>query len=271
MNSAQQEIDDGKRFAFGANWAEFLSHLDEQCIAIAELSLTELLQVEDLQGKTFLDIGSGSGLFSLCAKRLGATVHSFDFDPQSVACTQELRSRYFSDDPDWKIESGSALDAEYLQSLGSFDVVYSWGVLHHTGSMWQALDNVTALCAPKGKLAIAIYNDQGLRSKLWWCVKKIYCSGAIGRWAMLSLFIPWFFVRTLLVSLVHRHNEFAKYRRNRGMSIIRDWIDWLGGFPFEVATVEQIVSFYEERGFRLINSKKTKRLGCNEFVFVRES
>ena len=102
-------------------------------------SLREMLGMEDLRGQSFLDIGSGSGLFSLAARRLGARVHSFDYDPHSVAGTKELRRRFFREDPAWTVESGSALDADYVRGLGPFDIVYSWGVLHHTGSMWEAL------------------------------------------------------------------------------------------------------------------------------------
>ena len=115
------------RFDFGENWARFLTVLDDDRIQEAERSLREMLQVESLDGRRFLDIGSGSGLFSLAARRLGATVHSFDYDPQSVASTAELRRRYFPEDTHWVVEQGSALDAAYLESLGTFDIVYSWG------------------------------------------------------------------------------------------------------------------------------------------------
>ena len=155
------EVASGERFEFGKNWAAFLSVLDDERIATAEDSLKEMLECEDLQGKKFLDIGSGSGLFSLAARRLGATVHSFDFDPNSFACTQELRRRYFPGDADWRIEQGSALDSKYLESLGKFDIVYSWGVLHHTGEMWKALENATLPVGAGGKLFVAIYNDTG--------------------------------------------------------------------------------------------------------------
>src|SRR5438128_6035457 len=109
------EVASGERFEFGRNWSAFLSVLDEDRIAKAEESLKQMLEVENLAGKTFLDIGSGSGLFSLAARRLGARVHSFDFDSNSFACTQELRSRYFGGDADWRVEQGSALDAEYVK------------------------------------------------------------------------------------------------------------------------------------------------------------
>src|SRR5215471_7732319 len=117
-----------RRFEFGDNWLDFARDLRAEQIAEAEQSLRRLLRCDTLAGKRFLDAGSGSGLFSLAARRLGAEVHSFDFDPQSVACTQELRRRFFPQDALWRVEAASVLDQAYLQSLGTFDVVYSWGV-----------------------------------------------------------------------------------------------------------------------------------------------
>ena len=169
------EVAAGERFQFGENWARFLAVLNDERIAQAENSLKKFLECDSLQGLTFLDIGSGSGLFSLAARKLGAKVFSFDYDSHSVACTQKLRSRYFPEDPNWRVESGSALDSDYLESLGQFDIVYSWGVLHHTGQMWKAIDNACGRVKPGGRFFLAIYNDEGTASKRWLRTKQIFC------------------------------------------------------------------------------------------------
>ncbi|MEO7041261.1 MAG: methyltransferase, partial [Gemmatimonadaceae bacterium] len=173
--AAKREIEAGSRFGFGANWSDFLSVVDEQRVDASVASLTALLPASRIEGHTFLDVGCGSGLSSLAAQRLGAArVCSFDFDDQSVASTRELKRRLAPDSADWTVMQGSILDDECVTQLGAWDVVYSWGVLHHTGRMWYALANASKLVRPGGTLFIAIYNDQGAGSRFWARVKRIY-------------------------------------------------------------------------------------------------
>lgn len=272
----KREIESGERFEFGKNWSAFLAHLSEDRILKAENSLRQMLEVEDLNGKTFLDIGSGSGLFSLAARRLGAKVFSFDFDSNSYACTLELKRRYFDDDANWTIEQSSALDAEYVKSLGTFDIVYSWGVLHHTGEMWKGLENAALAVAENGKLFVAIYNDTGSQAGRWHWIKKTYCKLPDilkSPFAVLAIF-PDEAKRFLGCALKGKPQQYISdwknYRNERGMNRWHDIIDWVGGFPYEVATPDEIFEFYKAKGFTLQKLKTGGvGLGCNEFVFEK--
>jgi 2-polyprenyl-3-methyl-5-hydroxy-6-metoxy-1,4-benzoquinol methylase len=276
MNMNAAEIARGERFEFGQNWSQFLASLDEERVRQAEKSLREMLEVTSLAGKTFLDIGSGSGLFSLAARRLGARVHSFDFDPKSVACTRQLKKNFFSDDESWKIEEGSALDSEYLKSLGQFDVVYSWGVLHHTGHLWAAMENAQERVAPGGKFFIALYNDTGSQSARWLWVKKTYNSlpGILRTPFAFVVIIPGelkLMAKSVLTLNPGRYiGSWTNYRDNRGMTKWRDIIDWVGGYPYEVSTPDEVFDFCRAHGFTLTKLKCGHvGWGCNEFVFEK--
>jgi 2-polyprenyl-6-hydroxyphenyl methylase/3-demethylubiquinone-9 3-methyltransferase len=268
---ALDEIRRGERFAFGANWRQFLEGLTPARIAEAVASMRELVGVESLRGKSFLDIGSGSGLFSLAARRLEARVHSFDFDPQSVACTESLRAQFHPADPEWRIETGSVLDPAFVASVGRHDVVYSWGVLHHTGAMWQAVGNACTAVRPGGLLVIALYNRQPLLTPFWVGVKRLY--QVLPRMLQPVLVFPFFLLFALLgllADLVALRSPLKRWRgqQRRGMRMYWDAVDWVGGWPFEVASPAEVVEFCRPRGFRLERIRTVGgRHGCNEFVF----
>jgi 2-polyprenyl-6-hydroxyphenyl methylase/3-demethylubiquinone-9 3-methyltransferase len=253
-------------FSFGRNWQRFLESLTDERIARAEESLTDWLG--RLRGKTFLDIGCGSGLFSLAAHRLGAAaVASFDVDSASVNCCERLRERAGSPGS-WQVHRGSVLDEAFMRRLGKFDVVYSWGVLHHTGAMWHAIREAARHVAPGGTLHLALYN-RASGWKTWLRLKRLYnrlpgagkrlmewtYAGAWGAWSLVRLRSPWRRIR--------------EYRSHRGMSWRTDVVDWLGGLPYEVATVAEVKEFVAKEApqLRPVRVLEVTTTACNWFLF----
>ena len=275
--ATRAEPSDADRFQFGENWRRFAAGLTPAGHELARESLTEMLGDDVLTGRTFLDLGSGSGLFSLAAVELGAKhVHSLDYDPASVATARQLKERY-APEADWTIEEASVLERKHMAALGQSDVVYSWGVLHHTGDMWTALDLACDRVSPGGTLFVSIYNDQGPWSRAWRLVKRTY--NRLPHW----LRAPYAILVTLPGEMRRLVFDTIKLRPldwfygwvgdpydERGMSRWHDLIDWAGGYPFEVAKPEEVLDFCAARGFVL------RRLttaggghGCNEFLFER--
>jgi 2-polyprenyl-3-methyl-5-hydroxy-6-metoxy-1,4-benzoquinol methylase len=265
--------DHERRFEFGANWRRFLDMVDSARIRTAEESLRNMFAESPLRGRSFIDVGCGSGLFSLAARNLGAKVHSLDYDPQSVECARVLRERFCPGDADWSIERGSAVEEIYMRRLGQHDIVYSWGVLHHTGDMWRALELTGELVKSGGALVVSIYNDQGQRSERWKRIKRYYANSPKWRQKL----IVWFaFLRIWGPQLTRDFlrgrglSTWRNYGSDRGMSAWHDLVDWVGGYPFEVAKPEEIFEFFKKRGFELQALKTCGGgIGCNEFLFVR--
>ncbi|MEU4830217.1 class I SAM-dependent methyltransferase [Streptosporangium sp. NPDC023615] len=316
MDENLLQVRRGDRFAFGRNWTSFVGLVDEDRVRRAVDSLRATLGVEDLAGHTFLDVGCGSGLFSLAAYRLGARVHSFDADAEAVEAAVRLRHAFAPEASGtaeggtsescltvereatevspaveresadasrkvtresagacWTIEQGSILDGGRLARLGTFDVVYAWGVLHHTGDMWRAFDATVGLVAPGGLLFVSLYNDQGRQSRVWTAVKRRYNrSGPVTRGALIAgsavyVYRAW---PLLAVARLLRGGAGPADVQPRGMSRRHDLLDWVGGYPFEVSRPERVLARARAHDLDLLALKTCAGgLGCNEYLLRR--
>lgn len=261
------------KFEFGKNWQNFLNnHFSNKSVEASKKQLVDFLGSDFLKGKTFVDFGSGSGLHSLSALESGASkVVSIDADQEAVRCTESLKenSPY---NLNWEIKKGSLLDDNFLSTLGNFDVVYCWGVAHHTGNMWQALENIALNVKEGGLLFVAIYNyvEGGQGSKMWYKIKKFYNQAPF----LIKKIMEWVYISyNFLFLILHLKNPLTvirNYKIKRGMAWKTDLVDWLGGYPYEYASVKEIFDFYTKKGFELKNIKTTNYIGCNQFLFIKK-
>ncbi len=254
-------------FDFGENWDHFSRDvLDAGRLAAAAASLGDLVGAERLAGARVCDIGCGSGLFSIAAGTLGAaSVLGFDINPRAVEVARR-NAAALAPDADGRVvfTRGSALDGAFTAGLGRFDVAYAWGSLHHTGAMWPAIANAAGLVDDGGTLVLALYNRHW-SSPGWTAVKILYnlCPRPL-RPLLNGLFGAVIYLATLLVT------GSSPLRKERGMDFHYDVIDWLGGYPYEYASIEEVRTRVEALGFRLERALPPRvPTGCNEFVFRR--
>jgi 2-polyprenyl-6-hydroxyphenyl methylase/3-demethylubiquinone-9 3-methyltransferase len=254
-------------FSFGKNWSKYLDTVSDSDVKSAEQDITRWLGEAYVKDKTVIDIGSGSGIHSLAFYRLGAkSVLSVDFDPYSVQATKTLWNKT-SQPGNWVVEHGSILDGDYIKSLGQFSIVYSWGVLHHTGSMWKAIENAFSLVAPGGKLWISLY-QKGPRYEKDLALKQKYNRSSIpGKRLMEYRRIGKF----MLSRLRRLQSPFIWNQRvGRGMNVYHDVVDWLGGLPYETASEDDVVRFARKRKFILERLKVSSEGGCSVYIFSLE-
>jgi 2-polyprenyl-6-hydroxyphenyl methylase/3-demethylubiquinone-9 3-methyltransferase len=256
-------------FEFGKNWRAFLAAISEDRIKQAEAGLIRLFPNDELCGSKFLDIGCGSGLSMLAALRLGAThCHGIDVDPDSAGAAQELLSKYAPNGP-WKVECRSVFDLNPEAS----SIVYSWGVLHHTGEMWRAITQAAALVPKDGLFALAIYQSTPL-DPLWRVEKRFYSSAPKSVQFVMRGAYKSAFVAALLASGRNPARYIDDYRL-RGMEWSVDVHDWLGGYPYESASAEEIMAALRKCGMspRRVDNRQAGfgilSANCAEFVATR--
>lgn len=255
-------------FSFGKNWKNYAETINDTAIRIAREDIEDWLGIEGIDDKIVLDIGSGSGIHSLVFHQKGAkSLISFDYDIYSVETTKLLWEKA-GKPGNWQITQGSILDKTFLEQLGKFNIVYAWGVLHHTGSMWEAIENTLALVENNGFLFVSLYT-KGPNYEKHLALKQQYNKAfPLGKkvleWKYILGMMKW--------RLKRRKNPFAwNETKERGMNVYYDIVDWLGGLPYEVASPTELIEFCQKFGFILIKIKELSEGGCSQYLFQKKS
>lgn len=266
--SIQKEL----RFEFGKNWQSFLAHhMDENRLAVSMQHMLDFTGLASLNGLRMLDIGSGSGLHSLAAIKAGAKeVVSFDYDQHSVLATQQLWKQAGSP-ANWRITQGSVLDENFIKSLGTFDIVYCWGVLHHTGQMDLALTTSLQTIAPNGLYYFALYDSDWSPEppEFWLDLKQKYVKSGIIKRRLYDLWYIWrFYLKKNPLNLSDFLKKKREYNKHRGMDIIHDIRDWMGGWPMEYSRFPEILQLLDKNGFEYKKSKMGQIV--TEYLFTKK-
>jgi 2-polyprenyl-3-methyl-5-hydroxy-6-metoxy-1,4-benzoquinol methylase len=263
-----------KRFEFGRNWRQFVDrHYSQEAVDVSRAHILDFMKRPDLKGLSVIDIGCGSGIHSMAIFQAGAAaIHSFDYDPTSVEATTIVRDKAGSP-PHWSVEQGSALDESYMRTLATYDLVYSWGVLHHTGDVWKAIDLAAERVRPGGLFYIALYSADVQKDptpEFWLDVKRTYVSSGWLRRRYMDFWYVWRFMMhrnpariPVVLKRMHDHGK------TRGMNMFTDIRDWLGGWPMEFVWDADAIRFCEQRGLAL---KEISTGEANtEFLFERRA
>ena len=265
------------KFKFGENWLKFNKLINYKKILQATKSLKKY-NIK-FKKKSFLDVGCGSGLFSLAASTMGCNkIYSIDVDNSSIKSTQIVRNNFKKKSLNWKVEKVSLIGDNFKKKCFNYDIIYCWGVAHHTGNMFKAFKNLSDVAKLNSYLIIAIYNDEGLKSKIWWLIKFIYNFVPQGLKKLYAFFIMsiirklYVIIRLLFTLKFNELYSFLKKKtkRTRGMNKEIDIMDWVGGYPYEYIKFNDLKKYFIAKGFKVIKSHQCKGPGNHEIVFKRE-
>jgi SAM-dependent methyltransferase len=254
-------------FSFGKNWKNYVESISDDNIYAAKQDILEWLGEFQVRGKSVLDIGSGSGIHSYCFYLLGANkIFSFDYDKNSVEATSIFWEKA-GKPSNWTVTQGSVLENEFVSKIAESDIVYSWGVLHHTGDMWNAIKNAASLVKAGGFFFISIYAKGPNYERHLALKRKFNEKGSIGKWWMIWEYI---FKRHIWRRIKRRQNPFLwNEKKVRGMNVYNDVVDWLGGLPYEVAHEQELSDFLSKLGFKLEKAELRGEGACHRLLYKR--
>jgi ubiquinone/menaquinone biosynthesis C-methylase UbiE len=214
----------GTQFSESSKYSkEYFDEIEEHRYTV-EPEIFSFAQFTRFHGQKILEVGTGAGTDFLQWVRAGAKAYGIDATSEGI---QHLRQRL--EVYDLEAEEVKVADCESLPYPdNSFDLVYSWGVIHHSPNTPQALREIIRVCRPGGICKVMVYHRHSLLSYFFW-VKYALLKGK-----------PW---RSLSWCLFHHMESIGTkaYTRKEIRSMLSD-------APVDNIRIEPMLSYYDRMG-----------------------
>lgn len=219
----------------------------------------EELFPEGVKGKRVLDGGSGSGMVSVAFALMGADVTGVDITPKCVENGYK-RAEHYGVKCKFINESLVTLDL----SNEHFDIIYSWGVLHHTEDARQSFFSLARHLREGGEIIVAVY----LKTKIswFWNFARIFYQNAPTVFKTIFLNIGSVFLNIVdLFRKIIFNKERYMMRGTNNKEILNDWF----GVPHRTFhSYNEVFKWFDENGLdcKLINPATGRFKSTSNFV-----
>jgi ubiquinone/menaquinone biosynthesis C-methylase UbiE len=192
---------------------------------------------EEVKGKSVLDAGCGTGIFSIIFATNGAgRVTGIDISEGSLQTARGLKKKFNLENADFQKQDMLALPF----SDESFDIVWAWGTVHHTTDPFRAITELLRILKPSGSILLAVYKRTRL-TFLHEIIRKTLLRAPRKTWKGLARVMAFF-----LSPVIFLFKKREKSRRGEKLEELI--IDWYFVPIRHYYKPEEIRGFLEERG-----------------------
>lgn len=218
-------------------WTEYIPEYDA-----SEKHWLLFFTPDEVKGKSVLDSGCGTGIFSIIFAKNGAgQVTGIDISPGSLGTAEGLKQKFGLSNA--RFEQQDMLHLPYPDAC--FDIVWAWGTVHHTTDPLGAIDGLIRVLKPGGSILLAIYK----KTKVTWiheAIRKTLVRTPRRSWNALAKIMAFF--GTPIVWTFKRREK-----ARQGETLSELILDWYFVPIRHYYKPDEIRTFLEGKGFKIEN------------------